>query len=59
MASPNLLDALRLSESIKMKKTKVLRGNTAKSVLLKVSKKDEKKNRSAGETRKAMYGKDK
>lgn len=63
MASPNLVDALRLSESNNMaKKTKVLRGDTARKVLARVSKKDteapKKKGRSASEVRKAMYGKE-
>lgn len=58
MASPNLIDALKLSESELMKKkTKVLRGNTAKNVLARVSKVEPKKKpRSQAEKRKAMYG---
>jgi hypothetical protein len=58
MASPSLIDAAR---SPGTKKTKVLRGERAKEVLDKVSKKDEtvKKERPQAEKRKAMYGRDK
>ena len=54
----NLMDAMRLAGT--KKKTKILRGDTAKKVLERVSMKDNpKKDRSQAERRKAIYGSDK
>lgn len=55
MASPNLLDVMRISGDSNMKK-KVIKAAKADKKVEELTKKDEKKTRSASEIRNKLYG---
>ena len=57
MASPNLLDVMRISGDTKMKK-KVIKAAKADKKVKELTEKPKSKHRSASEIRNKMYGKD-